>query len=272
MKCYITPVGTYKDWTPSILYKWISNAGGHLESKITDQTTHLVVHDKAWKNMAEMVKKGLQLNKEEGRDIKIVSYDWLEDSICNKTRKKEGPYRWEKLDRARLEREDRKGKGKAVEGPKGHVGLMAEVFQESTEMFVDEKDRRRMERLAEEQRRVRREMEAEEKREREEARKEERRKQAKLFGKGAKKARNEIFSGALILLLLLLLRLLEKECHADASMRTENHHIYTDPTAFQYDILLTKIDTRHNRNERIALTVSPQPPSQPPARETNQLN
>jgi len=40
---------------------------------------------------------------------------------------------------------------------------------------------------------------------------------------------------------------------------TDNHHIYMDDTGFKYDVLLTKVDTKHNRNERYALTVSPFP-------------
>lgn len=42
-------------------------------------------------------------------------------------------------------------------------------------------------------------------------------------------------------------------------MRTDNHHIYTDDTGFHFDVLITKVDTRNNRNERYALTVGPSP-------------
>lgn len=197
LKCWITPVGTYKSWTANQLGNWIGNNGGHLQSKITDDTTHLVVHDKAWKSQAILVKQALALNKEEGRDIKIVSYDWLEDSFNNKSKKREGPYLWEKLDKLNVVKQKKAAKdaAKVTEGPKDHVGLMAEMFDDATKDFVDEKTKRQLERSAEDQRRREREDKEEEKREKAEARKEEREKQAKAFGKGAKKARNEIFSG-----------------------------------------------------------------------------
>ena len=42
----------------------------------------------------------------------------------------------------------------------------------------------------------------------------------------------------------------------DADFWTESHHIYQDSTGFKYDIQVTKVDARHNRNERWGLTVS----------------
>ena len=41
-----------------------------------------------------------------------------------------------------------------------------------------------------------------------------------------------------------------------ANVIAENHHIYKDETGFPYDVMLTKIDTRNNKNERVAITVS----------------
>lgn len=39
-------------------------------------------------------------------------------------------------------------------------------------------------------------------------------------------------------------------------MTSDNYHIYQDNTGFKYDVLITKIDVRQNKNERFALTVS----------------
>ena len=41
----------------------------------------------------------------------------------------------------------------------------------------------------------------------------------------------------------------------NANNDPDNHHIYVDSTGFAYDILLTKVDTSCNHNERYALAV-----------------
>ena len=114
--------------------------------------------------------------------------------VTNKTKKKEGPYLWEKLD-ASLHKRDaaqkRAEKANKPKEPKSHVGMLKEVFDESTEKFVSEKERKRVDRQIEEEVRARKAIEEEEKMERHA----ERRKKAELFGRGAKKARNEIFTG-----------------------------------------------------------------------------
>lgn len=61
-----------------------------------------------------------------------------------------------------------------------------------------------------------------------------------------------------------------EERFTDREMIADNHHIYMDDTGFKYEVLLTKVDTKKNRNERYALTVSPplhpfSPPSFPPS-------
>lgn len=35
----------------------------------------------------------------------------------------------------------------------------------------------------------------------------------------------------------------------------DNHHIFTDATSFKYDVVLTKVDTKINKNERCAITM-----------------
>lgn len=224
----------------------IAAAGGSYESHVTDRTTHVVASEKAWKRKDANVAKALDLNANGGRDIKIVSFDWLEDTATNKSRKKEGPYLWEKLDASLQKRDAAHRREEKAKEPKSHVGMLKEVFDESTEKYVDERTRKKLDKQLELQKRAEQEVDEEEaKRERREAKK-----KAEAFGKGAKKARNELFTGKSATHFYSFV-----SCNIDRAI-TEDHHIYQDETGFKYDVILTKVDTRQNRNERYALTVS----------------
>ncbi|KAI7530916.1 hypothetical protein KC331_g14417, partial [Hortaea werneckii] len=59
--------------------------------------------------------------------------------------------------------------------------------------------------------------------------KEREKEQAAIARKAAKKARNAVFS--------------------------DDYHVYMDATGFKFDVCITKVDTKHNRNERYALTL-----------------
>ena len=187
-KCYIATAGSYKDQEK--VGGWVRNLGGHLESRITEDTTHVVVSEKGWKNQVAFVKEALDLNEDEDRDVKIVSYDWLEDSANERTKKREDPFLWERLDKASLERWKKarreEGRDDGGEEKMSHVGMIAEVFHESTDKFLDEKEKGRIDKKIKEDRKIRAEMEAEEKAEK--------RKLANTFQKGAKKARSELIS------------------------------------------------------------------------------
>ena len=194
-RCYIAVAGQYRvEKYQKNVTGWISGHGGSSQSQIDNRTTHVMASEKAWRRKDPLVAKALELNRDEGRDIKIVSFDWLEDSVNNKTKKKEGPYLWEKLD-ASLQKRDaaqkRADKANEPKEQKSHVGMLKEVFDESTEKFVSDKERKRVDRQIEEEVRARKAIEEEEKKERAE----ERKKKAEVFGRGAKKARNEIFTG-----------------------------------------------------------------------------
>ena len=86
----------------------------------------------------------------------------------------------------------------AAEGPKSHGGMLAEAFQEHTEQFRSEEDRRQEGRELEREAEVKRlKVLGEEKEKREKAEEERKRREEHkaVFRRGAKKARNEIFSG-----------------------------------------------------------------------------
>jgi len=191
--CVISHIGYDKEWKPnSIGSRVIANGGLFQNERITEKTTHLVVTPKAWKAQGPAVKEALCLNKEGNRDIKIVSFDWLEDSWRNGL-KSTRPYEWLRLD-AKARNGGKTGQPTQTpdsETPKGTVGIMAEVLEESTDKFLDASDKKRIAREVETTRRVQQEMENE----RLEEKKKEIEKQAYAYQKGAKKARNEIFTG-----------------------------------------------------------------------------
>ncbi|KAK3716027.1 hypothetical protein LTR37_006757 [Vermiconidia calcicola] len=228
-KCAIVISGTYKDYPAAKVSGWATNLGARVHSSVNANTTHVVVSKKAWERKDAAVQTALKYNQDGPAEIYIVSFDWLEDSVTNRSKKKEGPYLWEKLDAAHSKAAKKAEKAEAVKGAKSAPGMMHEVLQGGTEGYVDERDRKKVERQIEEERRVKKQMEEEEKREKEEAKAREKRKKAEVYAKGAKKARNEIF--------------------------TENHHVYMDDEGFRYDIPITKVDPRNNRNERYHLTI-----------------
>lgn len=233
-KRYIVVVGHEKDWTPTAISKRINNNGGNHQSKINRDTTHLVATSKAWKRQGGLVKDALVLNDDKDNNrsteqkhrINIVTFDWLDDSWRGEKTKHEDPYRWEKIDPKAMQKGDDtneedssdeqssnseptktkkktngkpNGKAKAkangkrvqvVDGPKSHKGLMAQVFQESTDKYVNQAEAAAIKRKQEYERRIADQLAEEERKE-----KEEKKKAAAAFKKGAKKCRNEIFSG-----------------------------------------------------------------------------
>ncbi|KAK4557088.1 hypothetical protein LTR86_006069 [Recurvomyces mirabilis] len=222
-------------WTKERVTAWIASAGGKLMTKFTNSTTHLVCSEKTWRNQSGDVKQAADKVKK-GERIFIVSGDWLCDTLFKQKRAREGVYSFIKADKAaasvrrqlRQQAQDggsREG-SQEVNGPKSHAGLLAEAFTSHTEQFVSEAEKKRIEEcLARE-----RSAEEEARKKKIEAERLAKKEQEALFRRGAKKAKNEIFS--------------------------DNHHIYMDPNdGFKYEITLTKVDTRANRNERFIITL-----------------
>ncbi|QDS75876.1 hypothetical protein FKW77_001910 [Venturia effusa] len=88
--------------------RWVENNGGRYATKINDEVTHLVCSSECWKSQSTMV----QAAKRYPKKIKIVTYDWLEDSLMGQTRKREGDYLIKKHVRADRKR---KSAGKSAE-------------------------------------------------------------------------------------------------------------------------------------------------------------
>ncbi|KAK5112070.1 hypothetical protein LTR85_011651 [Meristemomyces frigidus] len=226
-----------RGWTRDKLEKWIPAAHGrHAAKFIEGETTHLVCSEKTWKDQPVQIQAALAANAKASPNsngkgaVWIMKPDWLMTAIDEQRHPREGSHSWEKLEReamtltSRADKAAEKAAAKEAQGPRTVQGLLTETLMENADKFISEEDRREMEKeirkRKEEAAREAQEKEREKKRERE---------QAALFRKGAKKAKNEVFS--------------------------ENHHIYMDSTGFKYEVLITKVDTKHNRNERHALTL-----------------
>lgn len=230
-KCYIVAVGSEKGWSPSLISKRINSNGGHHQSKITKDTTHLVATYNAWKKQGGLIKEALAINDDidnkrkskHKQKIHIVSFTWLDDSWLAEKAKGEQPFKWEIiLPKVMQNGEDaddedtpdeesgdnepartqKKPNGKAavngkasaqnlqaVEEPRSHKGMMAQVFEESTNQYVNAKEAAAIKKKQENERRIAEELAEEERKEKEA------KKAAAAFKKGAKKCRNEIFSG-----------------------------------------------------------------------------
>ncbi|GAB7365582.1 hypothetical protein MBLNU230_g6653t1 [Neophaeotheca triangularis] len=154
--------------------------------------------------------------KKHGQKVMIVSYDWLDDSLKGSSKKKEGPYLWETLDGA--VRVD------AVGGVGGDDGLKKKGAAFAPGGLLVASSSGRANGYASEASNV--SIEA--------ANRLPRREEPPVvvdpFSRGSRKARNELLSA--------------------------NHHIYRDSTGFAYEVLLTKVDIKKNRNERHNLTLT----------------
>ncbi|KAK0774824.1 hypothetical protein LTR91_025077 [Friedmanniomyces endolithicus] len=233
----IQPLEVYDPkWTKASLDRWIGHAKGRAITKFTSNTTHVVCTEKAYQQQTGDIRAAVVARKK-GERFHIVSPEWLAETLSQQKRAKESEFSWEKLAKSSGGKRKKKKKGSSdvedeeeeavVKRPKTAGGLLREVFQEHTEQFVSEGERRALRGVFEREEEVKRQAVLAEEKERREIRA--KAEKEAVFRKGAKKARNEIFS--------------------------DNHHIYMDVTGFKYDIILTKVDARLNRNERYALTI-----------------
>jgi hypothetical protein len=195
------------DWSNAKVTSWVETAGGAVQQEFNEVTaTHLVVDGKQWQNKTRAVQTALEAN-ESGRKIHIVSPDWLENCLNEQRKCREGTYLWEKLDQV-ASGEKRKKHGKsggfedagesAGEVRKAPQALLGEVFQESTEPFLAERDLRAYEAEIAGEVKARKEREEAEARIKElekiEAEKK-RKERAEMMRKTVKRGRGEVFNG-----------------------------------------------------------------------------
>ncbi|KAJ5188284.1 hypothetical protein N7472_007298 [Penicillium cf. griseofulvum] len=82
-------VGKFEDGVGEKIPQWIRANGGQFSRDVNPQVTHLIATKEAFKNNTVPVQTA-----KKNSTVKIVSYDWLEDSLLSATRrpKPEGPY------------------------------------------------------------------------------------------------------------------------------------------------------------------------------------
>ncbi|KXG49135.1 uncharacterized protein PGRI_030050 [Penicillium griseofulvum] len=82
-------VGKFEDGVGEKIPQWIRANGGQFSRDVNPRVTHLIATKEAFKSNAVPVQTA-----KKNSTIKIVSYDWLEDSLLSATRrpKPEGPY------------------------------------------------------------------------------------------------------------------------------------------------------------------------------------
>lgn len=185
--CSISLFGRNPNWEHKQQAKvggWLGNLSGELVSW-GPTTTHLIVSKKRWTEHPKptILQQALD-EKATGRDLKVVSFDWLEDCLNSQSRKREVPYEWEKrdADTAKLG-----AKGKKTAEAKGGPSMLSEVFHESTAQYVDPLEKEKLNAKLERER-------AREKEEKEEAVRK-RKEQTSLFGQGARKAKKILLTG-----------------------------------------------------------------------------
>ncbi|KAJ5618907.1 hypothetical protein N7510_002891 [Penicillium lagena] len=100
-------IGRFKDGNGEKIPQWIRSNGGQYSREMHTGVTHLITTKEAFLKDASAVLEAKGLKK-----VKIVSFDWLEDSLLSKSRrpKHEGPYLLENILRAE---KIQKGKRKA---------------------------------------------------------------------------------------------------------------------------------------------------------------
>ncbi|EZF27283.1 hypothetical protein H112_00707 [Trichophyton rubrum D6] len=74
--------------------KWVEANGGSFSKEVNSEVTHLLSTKRAFKANNNAVRAAKRV-----KGLKIVSSDWLEDSLLSKSRrpKREGPYLWSQL-------------------------------------------------------------------------------------------------------------------------------------------------------------------------------
>lgn len=178
---------------------WINNLGGRTSSNMNSHVTHVVCSEAAWyadhhKVLAKAFDEDDKRSK--GNEIKFVSFQWIEDCATTKSKKSEGPYRCERIWASKKAHSaaGANADGKVPREPRAHKGMVTDMIAEQTEKHLDERSRKEIEdaiRQKDKRERIEEAARLEEERA-------QRRKTAETFSRGAKKARNDIFSGTSI--------------------------------------------------------------------------
>ncbi|OCL09245.1 hypothetical protein AOQ84DRAFT_388320 [Glonium stellatum] len=229
-KYTIVATGDFGSHSYGDMKRWVENNGGTWATSVTARTTHLICSKEHWKKKAPLVKAA-----QRDPDIKIVTFDWLEDSLLKSTHKREKPYMWKTIEKARLKekkeiraKERKQAKHDVAKFGRGCKSAMSDLQSgtskarskpTSTSWFsssLDALQRARAERATAD---------------------------APAPPMPTQKSSSISHQQA------------QSDFHTapGADEPTDLYHIYMDSTGFEYDITLTRIDLTNNRNERYHL-------------------
>ncbi|RAK98625.1 BRCT domain protein [Aspergillus ibericus CBS 121593] len=99
--------------------QWIRANGGQYSKDVSEKITHLITTKEAFKNDVEAIRKAKRF-----KNIKIVSFDWLEDSLLSKNRrpKREKKYLWHNILKNERKRNNKKGNDREEQKMNGENG------------------------------------------------------------------------------------------------------------------------------------------------------
>lgn len=97
---------------PSNIKKWVEANGGKWSARVAPHVTHLITGKDAWKKVSDPVMQAAE------RNIFIVTYDWLEDSLQKKRKLAEKNYTWEAIRKDRKRAQEIRKLGKVADGKK----------------------------------------------------------------------------------------------------------------------------------------------------------
>ncbi|MCJ1367968.1 hypothetical protein MMC16_007106 [Acarospora aff. strigata] len=107
---------------------WVEANGGTFSKQVNSNVTHLVCSLKDWKKAPNIVKEALKIKK-----LKIVTFDWFEDSLMQQSPKREGPYLLK-----RVGRKAQKEKARKKVQVKRAVKSASRAFEKGCQTFNDE--------------------------------------------------------------------------------------------------------------------------------------
>lgn len=212
--------------------KWVEAAGGTFSNGLTSFTTHLIASEEHWKGQVKVVQDALPR-----KDVKVVHVDWLENILMRQKRERETKYLWTTIDAANIKArklQDKIDARAAKDAEKRQTkNLMLAALQDHTSELLGDKERKALlKKLEDEEKEKQKQKQIERQLGRKRKREERKDGVARgVFERGVEKAKRDGLG--------------------------DNHHVYTDSTGFRYDVVLTKVDTGTNRNERCSITVSP---------------
>ncbi|GAB7340157.1 hypothetical protein MBLNU457_6635t1 [Dothideomycetes sp. NU457] len=142
--CVITTAGRFPpQYTPEAFKRWIEARKGVHSTSLTEETTHVVVAADYWERQGGLVVQALKRN-----DVKIVSLDWLVNSLRDGRKHGMAQYEWSKLDKKPLKKS--KHKPASTKKRKASKGHYANALLDHTKQFAGSADASRDETPAEE--------------------------------------------------------------------------------------------------------------------------